>query len=1096
METINLAAARECLQKSNALIEEARTRKVGVSSAKESNIRHSFSSYLRIIFPEVPWWIEDHISRGEANSAFSIAGKSKIGFMDNLVGLTAIEYETDLRDPRKYTEGLRQVKNYCASLLNSGNDADLVIGVLSDTIRWRAFRVESTASVGGLLGGEHLEFAEIENIDLSDADELASEKLINFLVKYLGRKGSRPLRADTIAKDLGFESRFCISHSKGLLNLVETAFKDNPKYANLITNLWCDFVTYLRDKGLAKEFDLSGYADELYILTLAKLICANVLEGKSLVSRDEELESILDGGYFQSKGLVNLVEYDYFGWLNHRPYIKEILPIARGIQRDLEAYDFQSTASEDIFGQMMSQLSSRTQRILLGQEWTPTWLAHELVDHAVSKLPQGSDIRFVDMCCGSGAIIVEVVRRAKQQIEHSEQATTSENRFRRLSQSVTGFDIDPLAVMLAKISWILVTRDWISELGSGVPISIPIYHADSLFAITPLSSSVDVEKEQKYHVLKIAEHTVSLPAYLLSSKFQPLFDAMLDRAYSIAMAAKGGGVYKPIPKDVAIAVESAIEESGCIISVGEMSELIDFLPKLIAVIDALNRDGRNGLWIFVLRNSYRPGLVSGQFNGLVSNPPWLALSKIADNPYKDVLRHRAEEFRIKPSGQSHLHIELATIFLLNAVHKYLEDKAVVGCIVPETVLNGHHHNPFRKREYASGDHPINFAINEIWRVKRGTFKNEACILFGQKDSTKAVAENSINGLLVDSETRTPITFEVVERGNRVVWTDNPGSLRGLTGFFEPAQFRQGADIMPRALLFHEITEVVNGSMGKQWSVKPIDTSTSSLSYVLRDAKKNKDFKITPRTVPDRIVFEVLLSNLLTPFEVSTPLKALLPIERKNGGGWSALSSVSLAATPTAKAAFDLILAAMGSGKTIEDLFETIDSDRRKLTNQIIPDSGYLVFTGAGGSLVCSAYLRLSADVVKKLVIDQTLYWAHVQSEDEAVYLVGLFNSDAVNSVIKDFQPRGAFGERHIHKLAHEATPPFDPSQESHLDVVRNTKRLIEQYTELKTCNSDLLKLLNPNDSALARRRTQIRFVLRNLDSYPSYEMSCRNLYGI
>ena len=1092
----NLKAAQECIQKSLGLIEQARKHKSGVASAKESNIRHSFTSYLRLIFPSVPWWVEDHISRGEANSAFSIAGKAKSGFVDNLVGLSAIEYETDLENVAKFNEGFRQVKNYCASLVNSGHDRDLIIGVLSDTVRWRAYRIGSTSLVDGMLGGEHLELEEIDQVDLSNADEIASKKLVGFLLRHLGRKGSRPLSADTIAKDLGFESAFCYAHASGLRDLVGKAFKGNPKYAKLIAKLWCSFVTYLRDRGSTDAFELTGYADELYILTLAKLICANVIEKKALLSDDPHLETILDGRYFKSKGLVNLVEYDYFGWLNRTPFIQDLLPIARGLQADLEAYDFASPAAEDLFGRMMAQLPKRTQRLLLGQEWTPSWLASHVVDKVFSKLPLNVDPQLVDMCCGSGAMIVEVIKKAKARIESSGKAMSAEKKLQKLSQAITGFDIDPLAVMLSKISWVLASRDWLEHFHGGLAVSIPIYHADSLFAITPLSSVVDEEEGQDFHKLRIAEYTIELPSFLLSPEFQPLFDAALDRSYAMAMAAAQESHPLLSAKETKSAIDSACAKSGCTTTSKQRDDMAVFLPKLVTVIDALNRDGRNGIWVFVLRNSYRPGLVAGQFNGLVSNPPWLALSKIADNPYKDALRQRAEAFSIKPAGPSHLHIELATIFLLHAVDRYLEPGAAVGCIVPDTVLNGHHHNPFRLGAYASGKRSVEFALDEIWRVQKGTFKNEACVLFGSKSPLVIGTPNPIPGALAEEASLSPLKFDRIERGNRVAWSDSTVTWNGKAGFFNPAPFRQGADIMPRTLLFHEITALPTSGGQSQWTVEPIDKSTSKLGFVVKDAKEHKTFKITPTAVPDRIVFDVLTSNLLTPFELAAPLKALLPIEKNIAGNWSPISAVALAATPLAKAAFDEILAEYGPGKTIQDLFDALDSDRKKLTQQHVPTLGYLVFTGAGGKLVCAAHAPIAGFNVAKLTVDQTLYWAPVETEDEAIYLSGLFNSEAINTVIQDFQPRGAFGERHVHKLVHEATPPFDSTQAAHQDVVQQTKALLAEYAVLKANDKDLVALLDPNTSTLAARRRQIRKRIKDLPSYGAYELACSNLYGV
>src|SRR4051794_28239912 len=84
----------------------------------------------------------------------------------------------------------------------------------------------------------------------------------------------------------------------------------------------------------------------------------------------------------------------------------------------------------------------------------------------------------------------------------------------------------------------------------------------------------------------------------------------------------------------------------------------------------LARANRNGIWAFILRNTYRPGLLVGQFNGLVSNPPWLAMSQLAENPYKAQLSARALLYRINPVGASHLHLELATTYLLHAIDRY------------------------------------------------------------------------------------------------------------------------------------------------------------------------------------------------------------------------------------------------------------------------------------------------------------------------------------------------------------------------------------------------------------------------------------------
>lgn len=1101
MGEYNVEAAKRCILDSLMLIDTYRKNSSNViiretnSNIKESNIRDSFCSWLRLIFPDNPWWIEDHIKRSEANSAFSIAGKKRRGFVDNLVGLTAIEYETDLENRDKYNEGFAQVANYCASLLNDGHDKDLVIGVLSDTLNWYAYKiifVDENIPIGQL-GGEHLKLKEIEKIKLDKVDDLNANKLVNFLESYLGRRGSRQLNAWTISTDLGLNSPFCHKHIISFQRLVESSFNNNHKYSGMIENLWSNFIAFLKDKNTINTFDRTTYSNELYILTLAKLICANVIEKKSKLSDENEIKTILNGDYFRARGLQNLVEYDYFGWLNSSPYVENIVPIAQEIQQDLEAYDFSYLANEDIFGKLLAQLAINTKRILLGQECTPSWLASKVVSEVYNKISENEVPQLIDMCCGSGAMIVEALKCAQRHYL-STNDDDFEQRINLLLTTITGFDIDPLAVMLSKINWILAAIDWLGDLDGTYKISIPVYHADALFAATPLSSSIKDEEGQAYYKLHIAEKTVMLPSFLVSPTAQAFFDSLVDSAYSMAMYTAKQSRCELSEETLKSMVNNLILRTGNIIDDEEEEKTLEFIEKLIIAIDELQRDGRNGIWAFILRNSYRPGLVAGQFNGLVSNPPWLALSKIADNPYKKYLQKAAESFGIKPQGPSHPHIELATVFLLHSIECYLKENAIIGCILPETILNGHHHNHFRLEQYKNANINVDFEIKQLWRVDKGTFKNEAIVVFGEKTEDTNI-KDEFPGKVVREKSDIDIQFKVVRHGNRVAWTDNPMRVSETLSIFEPASFREGADIMPRTLFCHEMVRR-NGIRGEVlWNIKPIDIVTSNYAFLINDAKKLKDFKITPRTITNKYVFDLLTSKILSPFNIEVPSKIILPIKKDSSNRWCAATEMEIIAQGEEKQVFDEITNALGADTTINSLFNSLDSIRHKLTQQSIPNSGFIVFTPAGGKFVCSAYKALDNYNLDKLIIDQTLYWAVVNSEDEAIYLTGLFNSEAIGTIIKDFQPKGAFGERHIHSLAHGVTPPYDAEQVAHQEVVEATRNLINEIEHLKLTDIEFINSLNPNVTLQVRRR-KMRTKISQLPSYQQYEDACKNLYGI
>ncbi|MHB1118163.1 MAG: DNA methyltransferase family protein, partial [Minisyncoccota bacterium] len=593
--TEQINAAQSYLKVATQLIYEGKNEQV---------VRDHFTSHLRTIFPSIPTWVTEHVLGGEA--ALKTRQKSKIttGFVDNLIGLTAIEYEGNLLNPAKFSEGYGQVRKYCASLANDGHDPSQIMGVLSDTVRWHAYRISIVGvTKGAVIETDNIELEEIESIDVSSATDLDARRLVEFLLKYLQRLGSRPLDASSITRDLGFESAFCERHLTMFSGVVADAFTSRPQYAELIKHLWCSFVDFVNARGATDTFNVNEYTRELYILTLGKLICANAIEGKSLLSNDSELSEILGGVFFKNRGLDNFIEYDYFGWFNDAgPLHTRILIVAKGIQQDLQAYDFQKISSEDIFGQLMAQLAERSQRILLGQEWTPTWLARALVQNTINKLPSGAQPRFVDMCCGSGAMILEMIRQTKQRIEANYGADISgTERIELLTQSITGFDIDPLAVMLSKISWVLAAKDWLIPLGT-YRVTIPIYHADSLFAMTPLSRE-GTDGGQKI-ILKLAEHTLELPSFLVSTGWQGVFDAFIDRAYALAVQSDEPSLTR---ENISEIVEYSLQYAPAQIGENDKELLITFLSGLIDKIHILHKEGRNGIWAFILRNNYRPG---------------------------------------------------------------------------------------------------------------------------------------------------------------------------------------------------------------------------------------------------------------------------------------------------------------------------------------------------------------------------------------------------------------------------------------------------------------------------------------------------------
>ena len=670
-----------------------------------------------------------------------------------------------------------------------------VRSILSDTVEWYAYDVALAADIKptGCTAADVKLFL-VDELKLASDDELEAQQFIGFLRKHLAREQSRPLRADTLGLDFGHDSGPYQRSAAQLLELTNNGRVTDSSIA-LATDLWSEFVDYL--EGNVGGFRAVAYAYEVYLLVLARLLGANVLAGKALLSDIDELKAVLDGSHFRSLyQLDNMVEFDYFGWLIRPQYLAKLIPIARKIQRDLYVYDFGQSPKEDLFGRLMAELAHHSQRKLLGQEWTPAWLAQLLAERCLDNLLPGEPPRIIDMCCGSGTILAEVLKAARTRLKIA--------GIDELRDIATGFDIDPLAVSLSKTTWIVTLAPEIKEADN--PIVIPIYHADSLFAVTPISAALPFVGEKESIEMTLDGMTVTLPYALVQPAYRDLFDRIVDWAYDEACEAQAK---KSVPnfseEEITTFLDSVTATSISVPLPSDMHKaLVPAVRVLVNQMAELAVTGRNGIWAFILRNTYRPGLLTGQFNGLVSNPPWLTMSSLSDNPYQTVLTDRAKLYGIRPTGQSFLHLELGTTYLLHAVDRYLKSGASVACLVPGTVFNGHHHEPLRQQQFLSSGRPVALEMSEVWQVAPGTFKYPGAAIIGRKGSNVADLNSQLAGALASADGLEKVEFSTRKIGTtRTAWLLQKGGEPVVAGGMQELP-QQGADLMPRKAVCVEI----------------------------------------------------------------------------------------------------------------------------------------------------------------------------------------------------------------------------------------------------------------------------------------------------
>jgi hypothetical protein len=396
------------------------------------------------------------------------------------------------------------------------------------------------------------------------------------------------------------------------------------------------------------------------------------------------------------------------------------------------------------------------------------------------------------------------------------------------------------------------------------------------------------------------------------------------------------------------------------------------------------------------------------------------------------------------------------VFAAHSISHYLIQKGNFGFILPRVILNGDQHDPLRRsgfKQYAP------MKVLKVWDLEDvdDLFGRPACAVFGTRDELTAGFPGSLPCTVLSGEPPSGLTeweteLQFSTLGKKSSFTAKTHELREDESYWP--MFRQGADLMPRRAV---IVDIIGNKTAQIPSVQ-----TSAAEKANRANKYDVDLS---GTVESSYVFTTLKSDAVLPFVVGNPIYAVLPVKESNGR-FTMVSQhdLSLSGHIRAKAWFrkvDNELMRLAKKK-----LESWIKQKNKLTDQSAKAHQNLIVYGAGGKNICSAVLN-TASLDFPFVNDQTLYAWEAPSADEAWYVCGMLNSQAINIAIKDHQPMGGFGEQHIHKLPLSLIPRFKSQDPRHMDLAKESKRMADAAGALVKTD---LRYLNTAKPLAIRRR--------------------------
>ena len=116
------------------------------------------------------------------------------------------------------------------------------------------------------------------------------------------------------------------------------------------------------------------------------------------------------------------------------------------------------------------------ERKRMGEYYIPRWLARAITKELVTD---SVNTRVLDPACGSGTFLEAAVRHL---VAHAGGLTPGE-QLAKLQDNVVGIDLHPVAVQLAKATWVIACHDVIMaarKAGYADAITAPVYLGDSM----------------------------------------------------------------------------------------------------------------------------------------------------------------------------------------------------------------------------------------------------------------------------------------------------------------------------------------------------------------------------------------------------------------------------------------------------------------------------------------------------------------------------------------------------------------------------------------------------------------------------------------
>lgn len=977
----------------------------------EAAKKERFLTYLTSVFQtdaKVQGFIRD-MALGAETSIANITrnGRTARGRADSQTDTVIIEWERDLS--RTGDHARDQLREYLEGNWRSGQEYKFTL-LSTDGVRWRRYAPDWSKLAMDDLMGTSFELREVQAFDLAPSN---FGEFPFFLDQVLFADQPKVATLENIRADFGDTSRAFINSISALSKCLPAI--EHQSELKVAYEQWNRFLSIAYG-----QFDNSPklFLVHTYLSVFAKFIAYSVL-ARETVADDETIKDILSGRIFDRLNVERFVEDDFFHWVGSEEFFPLLQPMFREINRQIDAYDF-SDVREDILKGVYQELIDLETRHALGEYYTPDWLCERIMD----ELPVERTSSILDPACGSGSFLRASIARMRREFP--------DLGAERLAEQVVGIDIHPLSVLIAKTTVLLSLGETVRQ--ARRPVALHIYLANSLLVPRGAANLF----ESRFHVsVDNAIYEIDTRGVSEPEMFDALItfcDDMVDRHTET------------------LSRDRFVRLGASLFNAKQADDLPSQLYEIYQAMKIASDEGRDSIWKFILQNSYKPIFLMGRFDFVVGNPPWLTYAGVSNGDYQNLLRTLSDHYRVTPQNRANFpHLEIAAIFLAHSVNYFMKRSGTLAFVLPRSFMSADQHDPSR------AGNVMGLRLIAVWDLNGVSplFRVPSCAMFAQYGSDEpgenALPQAGIPGYNVTgrlpkaqlhlSETVRRLNWEnarwffsrlqSTRRHTKSALTPTANEALSGTNAYN-SKFTQGATIVPRNFFFVDVRQDVQDK-----DLRDRVLALESAASADREAKKPwKGLRIQGRA-EGRLLYRTAISRNVVPFSLIEPPLVLLPVVTDDGK-FKILDTDALTANGYRYGSnwFAHAEGLWNDHRTERNTANTLGSYldwQSKLTGQN-PNARFLV-------LYTSSASDASAVVVDRetfdhpFIVDHKTYWCELKSEPEAHYLAAFINSGYANSVIKDFQSRGLFGPRDIHKtIVKVPFPKFKANDELHKEL--------------------------------------------------------------